>query len=371
MITAEIKPEELAQGYEGRLLHLNPEHSRRSLREAIAKHAGLSHDKPPIFYLAAAAKVDVSAFVRGHTNIPVLRITVPKPQNQPDCDHGDPSQLAVLRRFGMQKTGAARFCRECVKEDLGFHHVSYWRRTHQIAGVDWCPKHGLPLTETQDRAAYDTPPSNHLDAADDLQVGALQEWPTMQRYVSIVEHALDLRRPLCETDLRNALRTRTKALGLRMRSLCDKLEVSDLVRASLPIGWVKRHLPVLAERTLDEHVYLLDGSVHCGSGATHLGYILAAALIYPSAEDALQVLADPESLREMSLRQRRVRTTRRGAALQEAVVRLILRSRCAQAGEAVQSCSDHLDVSTPIAEGANARGEDQPSAREHAPTAGR
>ena len=104
MITAEIKPEELAQGYEGRLLHLNPEHSRRSLREAIAKHAGLSHDKPPIFYLAAAAKVDVSAFVRGHTNIPVLRITVPKPQNQPDCDHGDPLLTAVDSRTNPAST---------------------------------------------------------------------------------------------------------------------------------------------------------------------------------------------------------------------------------------------------------------------------
>ena len=295
MITAEIKPEELAQGYEGRLLHLNPEHSRRSLREAIAKRAGLSHDKPPVFYLAAAAKVDVSAFVRGHTNIPVLRITVPKPQNQPDCDHGDPSQLAVLRRFGMQKTGAARFCRECVKEDLGFHHVSYWRRAHQIAGVDWCSKHGIPLTEARNGAAYDTPPSNHLDAADDLQVGALQEWPTMQRYVSIAEQALDLRHPLCDTDLRDALQTRKRALGLHMLRFCDIFELSDLVRASLPIGWVKRHLPVLAQRTQHEHSYLLDGVLQFGSGATYLGYILAAALIYPSAEDALRVLSAREA----------------------------------------------------------------------------
>lgn len=301
MITAEIKPEELAQGYEGRLLHLNPEHSRRSLREAIAKRAGLSHDKPPIFYLAAAAKVDVSAFVHGHTNIPVLRITAPNAQYRPDCEHGDPSQLALLRRLGMQNTGAARFCRECIKEDLGFHHVSYWRRAHQIAGVDWCPKHGISLTETRDRVAYDTPPSNHLDAADDLQVGALQEWPVMQQYVSIAEHALDLRRPVCETDLRKALRAHTGALGLRMHSLCDRSEVSKLVRASLPISWVKRHLPVLAEKTLDEHVHLLHGYVLCGSGATHLRYILAAALIYPSAEDALRFLSDQESLRLVSL----------------------------------------------------------------------
>lgn len=303
MITAEIKPEELAQGYEGRLLHLNPEHNRRSLREAMAREAGLSDATPPIFHLAAFAGIDVTAFVCGHTNIPFHRIAVQKQRYRPGSCHGDATELGLLRQLGVPHMNAARFCRKCVEKDPENHHLSYWRRVHQIPGVDWCPTHRGPLTEARHPIVWDRLPSDQLDIAEDLQVEPLEEWPVLERYLTLVEHVLDLRQPVCTSDLRNALKVRASESGLRSSKLGNRPLLSDLAKKSLPAGWIQRHLPTLNDKPSGQYLHVMDSALRSINGARHLTYVLALALLYPSADQALQILADLQNLPEQGVTQ--------------------------------------------------------------------
>ena len=42
-----------------------------------------------------------------------------------------------------------RFCKACRKSDLSKYGETYWRRSHQLAGVLVCPEHGDQLSNTQ------------------------------------------------------------------------------------------------------------------------------------------------------------------------------------------------------------------------------
>ena len=37
----------------------------------------------------------------------------------------------------------ARFCLACCEEDIAFHGRAYYRRNHQLPGVNWCSKHSF------------------------------------------------------------------------------------------------------------------------------------------------------------------------------------------------------------------------------------
>src|SRR5712692_3132820 len=53
---------------------------------------------------------------------------------------GNPSRYMALRRL--------RFCTECVKDDRESGEECYWHRVHQIACVQLCPMHGIPLKQS-------------------------------------------------------------------------------------------------------------------------------------------------------------------------------------------------------------------------------
>ena len=53
---------------------------------------------------------------------------------------GNPSILMALRRL--------RFCTECVNDNRKSGEECYWHRVHQIACVQLCPIHGIPLKQS-------------------------------------------------------------------------------------------------------------------------------------------------------------------------------------------------------------------------------
>lgn len=62
----------------------------------------------------------------------------------------------VLTKFGTATSNLRsmlyfRFCPECRLEDIEIHGVTYWRRLHQITGVDICPVHKCELIDSTAR----------------------------------------------------------------------------------------------------------------------------------------------------------------------------------------------------------------------------
>lgn len=53
----------------------------------------------------------------------------------------------------------ARFCPDCINEDLDLHGISYWHRVHHLPGVDHCIKHGVSLINAKPHDCYTSQPS--------------------------------------------------------------------------------------------------------------------------------------------------------------------------------------------------------------------
>ena len=90
-------------------------------------------ESSPIELLSCVAGLELPAFVRQHTTVPLRRgIT----SYRAEAEHGSPENRSMLRftRTRLTRPGAF-FCRDCVAADQDFHERSYWRREHQTPGL--------------------------------------------------------------------------------------------------------------------------------------------------------------------------------------------------------------------------------------------
>lgn len=148
-------PEELDRGYLGRAMRINGYRTETELFEAIATNFGMPgrtrRELPTTQMAAMTAGLSTEQFVLHHTTLPIRRSIT---SYHPEVPHGSLDRSSILFASGM---GTARrgwyFCQDCVKEDIGFHGVSYWRRDLQVPGQLWCLKHGTPLRYVLDAEA--------------------------------------------------------------------------------------------------------------------------------------------------------------------------------------------------------------------------
>lgn len=118
--------------------------------------------------------------------------------------------MGVHARLGVVATRVKsspflRFCAACRERDLSMYGETYWRRSHQLAGVLVCPEHGVPLIDssallrprtftsfadaTQCTASIARAPDNNLTGIDatnafdvakrcrDMLLGPIPAWP--------------------------------------------------------------------------------------------------------------------------------------------------------------------------------------------------
>jgi len=85
----------------------------------------------------------------------------------------------VLRRDSFKLPRVLRFCEDCCEEDISFHGRAYYRRSHQMPGVNWCRKHGF-------RKLLWTPPDRvGVMRAPDEWVSRLEEQPGVPGWESL------------------------------------------------------------------------------------------------------------------------------------------------------------------------------------------
>lgn len=81
----------------------------------------------------------------------------------------------------------AGLCPTCVEEDTATYGFSYWRRTHQIRGLHWCPLHEQPIRRVKKAMPYSACPGYWLRQPDCLdQAPTLYSMdPVVRAYASI------------------------------------------------------------------------------------------------------------------------------------------------------------------------------------------
>ncbi len=291
-------PDELDRGYLGRVMHRNGKDSQKDIEKLICIWLGEPQTKtrrqlPLVELLSKVAGLELAKFVRQHTTLPLRRSIS---SYQTDLAHGSELNRSLLSNSGMRMARpGAYFCKECVNEDQDFHKESYWRRTHQIPGQLCCYKHGISLNYVSNEDAFLLPPSKYLDqcqSIDPIWVDEVKQNIYIQKYLEISSGLMDSTMPIDVKNIVSAMCTQASLCGYQTsRKDVNDARLSDAVVAAFGRKWLATLIPRLAIKVEGEPLSQMDGVLYLKKAASsYVVYVLASALLFDSADAALNAL---------------------------------------------------------------------------------
>lgn len=289
-------PDEQIHGYRGRVMRCNGvvKEIDTLMRDWAGVPSSDYREIPRAVLLAKMAGMPVTEFISQHTFVPLRRAIT---WFHPETKHGCESKLPLLWSGPMHlPRDGAYFCEHCVVEDLEFHGMSYWRRAHQIPGVFWCSKHSVPLCYIEKDTAFQSPPSGFVDKA--LRVS--REWveelienPYVLRYAEVCFGLMERDRPFDVAVVSHVLKEEGRAHCFQTSGPPVKRPLlSDLAIKEIGRQWLATVIPALANKPEGEISHQVDGACYLKkSSSTVAAYALVCALLFSSADDAINALA--------------------------------------------------------------------------------
>lgn len=120
---------------------------------------------------------------------------------------------------GFKLPRVLKFCRACSEEDVSFHGRAYYRRSHQMPGVNWCQKHDFQklLWTPSTHAGVTCPPDEWAGLSENADVprwGDLS--PCLKRFMTeFIESCEDALMPGYFVDV-DVLRSRWEKLQIQL-----------------------------------------------------------------------------------------------------------------------------------------------------------
>lgn len=299
MIHAELMPDELALGLLGRLRALNGWEGRRMavatghLRDALDSDGLTTDGLTNTGLLALAAGMPTAQFVRFHTLLPFRFVASDFGAHVP---YGSPSSAGTEQVYGLAlPTGRLFACRACASEDVDRWGFSWYRRAHQIPGLEWCERHLMPLSRIDDDDPSGELPHTWFErgAVRDVSgrtLGLHCQKGALRRYLSVCSALLDREAPADSKALNRKLKTRANALGMGVDSEKHESKLKTAISTFADQDWISEHFPDIqkGERIAETRLgRLLRDPRAVAQGAD---YGLLIALLYDDVDEAMDLL---------------------------------------------------------------------------------
>lgn len=294
----EPMPEELASGHEGRMALFMGARDHREfdqwLKQKLSRNAPKQIGASRVAQLAAACEMPTTDYARQHSLLGVLR-AVARTHNL--GTHGAPEGEAFTRRMGMvNQKNAAYLCPNCVEENLNHWKFSWFRRTHHLLGVDWCPSHKTPLLRVLAKDPWSKLPQDWVQSGnvepEPVCDGRLELTPFEERISDISCTLLRNSGPIEIDNVRDVLVARANDFKLRTCATGTRPLVSDMVWKLAPRSWLERHWPEMKRKSDGMFVNAIDKGVSQRNVAiTGFGYVTIFASLWDTSEEATQLLS--------------------------------------------------------------------------------
>ncbi len=252
-------PDELAEAHAGRIgaFLAGPisKSQRRSLIRRLTEAAALSAGPLPFeWQLAALSGMERTDYVRRHTRLPAIGVV--ECQDTPDL-FGAEKPSRVIRSGATLFVRRDRLCRRCVQEDVASRQYSWFRRNHNLPGVEVCPRHACPLESVHAPDPWCRLPHHWLARGDtelvEINLKSKFECRFQARLHETYQHFLDRDRPYRLPQLHAFLRRRARELEPK-KSPYDMY--SAVVFQVAPKEWLRRNCPEVG----NGHVFDAIGS---------------------------------------------------------------------------------------------------------------
>lgn len=252
-----LMPDEFLLGYFGRFGLVNgyPNYltAKRKINHIFRVHLNKECQYPLPLQLAEILNIDPAKIVANYTLIAIMR--------SPDHNNIPSHDVKVLKAMGYSLVKAnVCFCERCVSEDLSFIGYSYWRRSHQIHGVNFCIKHGTPLMMAEDENAHYQSPNKMLKFGRFLppKITSIEyEHPVIKKYVELVMDCTDNKPELNFMNLVKILdyRKLTNSIATPLIKHCF---ISDFILDNTPNNWLVEHFPIFKKKERNIPILRID-----------------------------------------------------------------------------------------------------------------
>lgn len=295
MIAVQPMPNELALSHAQRVQFVNGCNNRAELNGLLTREVSRRGGDPNrmlrIGQLALVSAMSQAEYVTQHSMVGAFRIAAKPGEAFP---HGDPSgdSFTQMNGFRTQRSGSF-VCLKCVEEDLDHWHFSWYRRTHHLAGVDWCWTHGTALQEVKSAKHFESSPHQCVKEGNiepvKACVGTIPVEGYLVRYVELACNILLRQRPCEAGEINRLISERAQELGMRVsRSGSKKPLLSDQMRFHAPERWLHAHVPDWPKKVDRQFLRFLDlptiSRTQTHSGAS---YVAVLAALFDSTEEAL------------------------------------------------------------------------------------
>lgn len=277
-------PDELLDGWLGRCSVIHGCTNADNLVAGLRAVIGLRGTATVLDVIAAGLGMPLQEVLCRHTTIPAQRAFSARPVGVEKSHTEKLTPKGVSRR----SDGEALACHQCARDDSTRGQQSYWRRTHHLPGVDWCPAHREALVRFSP-AAFEKRPADALAEATGTTCAlpeAIDSSSVLGRYTDLLVRWLQRSSVYSCAALHQVVSDGCTSKGLRCSQAGKRPLVSDLVKQLVPAEWLALHWPEVLSKPAATYLPRLDGP----SKDKHVGYpgatcALVLATLFESVDD--------------------------------------------------------------------------------------